>query len=297
MIPGSCRLECRTTRPYLVIPENQGPDSSTLVQCTACGLVIESPRPSREKIDAFYANEALWTNSTDAEGKPRSYVKELEAKKPQFDDLVRRIERYKTGGRLLDVGAGPGLLERSLDRSRWTVLGVESSKYIAEFGPRTFGSHVLHGTFETVPFEPASFDVIVMKYVLDHMETPWEAIVKARTLLKPDGLLVVADLINIDSFAARFFAEGHRLFHPMHFTYFSAATIRAHLARAGFTVIRVDYPFLRTPYFTAANMRTFAGRVVKRALNKLRGRNEKVFSSAFYGNMMDVFAVPAEAGR
>lgn len=297
MIPAACRLECRTTRPYLTIPENQGPEPSVLVQCTACGLVIESPRPTREKIDAFYANEALWTNSTDAEGNPRSYVKELEAKKPQFDDLVRRIERYKTGGRLLDVGAGPGLLERSLDPARWTVLGVESSRYIAEYGPRTFGSHVVHGHFEDMALEPASFDVIVMKYVLDHMERPWDAILKARALLKPDGLLVVADLINIDSFAARFFADGHRLFHPMHFTYFSPATIRAHLARAGFRVIRVEYPFVRTPYFTARNLRTFAGRVLTRAINRLRRNHTRVFSSAFYGNMMDVFAVPAGEPR
>ncbi len=297
MIPASCRLACATTRPYLVIPENQGPDASILVQCTACGLVIESPRPSRETIDAFYANEALWTNSTDAEGNSRSYVKELEAKKAQFDDLVRRIERYKTGGRLLDVGAGPGLLERSLDASRWTVLGVESSRFIAEYGPRTFGSHVVHGYFEDMAIEPASFDVIVMKYVLDHMERPWEAIEHARTLIKPDGLLVIADLINIESFAARFFAEGHRLFHPMHFTYFSPATIRTHLARAGFRIVRVEYPFVRTPYCTGKNLRTFAGRVVTRALNRLRGNNEKVFSSAFYGNMMDVFAVPAAGSR
>ncbi len=291
MIPSHCRLECSTTRPYLSVPENQGTAASVLVQCTACSLVIESPRPSKEQIDAFYSNEALWTNSRDAEGHQRSYVNELLAKRPQFDDLVQRIERFRHGGRLLDVGAGAGLLEKSLDPGRWQVVGVESSRYIAEFGARELHTRVTAGYFEDMALEPASFDVVVMKYVLDHMERPWDALVRASEVLKPGGLLVIADLINIDSFSARFFAEGHRLFHPMHFTYFSAQTASAHLERLGFRVIEVDRPFVKTPYCTAKKLRTFAGRVVRRALNRLRGNNEKVFSTAFYGNMIDVFAV------
>lgn len=288
--PRDCHLACDRHRPYLTIPENQGARTTELVQCIQCDLVFELPRPSREEIDGFYANEALWTSSVDAEGRPRSYVRELEAKKPQFDDLVRRIERHVRGGRLLDVGCGPGLLERSLDPSRWSVLGVESSGYIAEYGPRTFGTHVLHAAFEGVALEDASFDVVVMKYVLDHMEAPYEALLKARRLLKPGGLLVLADLINIDSFCARFFAEGHRLFHPMHFTYFSPRTVRTHLARAGFRIVQLDFPYCRTPYFTRQNIITLAGRILQRAVNRARGKRDKVFSVAFYGNMMDVFA-------
>lgn len=61
--------------------------------------------------------------------------------------------------------------------------------------------------------------------------------------------------------------------------------------RIGFEVIQVERPFMKTPYCNAKNLRTFAGRVVRRALNKFRGNNEKVFSTAFYGNMIDVFAV------
>lgn len=289
---ADCRLRCEDHRPFLIVPENQGTLTSVLVKCRTCDLVFESPRPGREAIDAFYANEGLWTRSTDAEGAARSYVHELEAKKPLFDDLVRRIEQRKRSGRLLDVGSGAGLLERSLDPSRWEFVGVESSRFIAEFGPRELGTHVLCTTFEAADFPEASFDVIVMKYVLDHMEAPFEALLKARRLLKEDGLLVVADLINIESFCARVFGSGHRLIHPMHFTYFSPSTIRAHLKRAGFRVVRVEFPFLRTPYFTFKNLRTLSARVVRRAVTRLIGRDERVFSVAFYGNMMDVWAVP-----
>src|SRR5262249_29903975 len=113
---------------------------------------------------------------------------------------------------------------------------------------------------------------------------------RARSLLRPGGWLVVADLINIDSFCARFFGRGHRLIHPMHFTYFSPRSIRAQLQRAGFVVRRIDYPFVRTPYFSAASLLTFVRRVAQRAWNLARGDESVVFSPPFWGNMMDVFA-------
>jgi 2-polyprenyl-3-methyl-5-hydroxy-6-metoxy-1,4-benzoquinol methylase len=263
-----------------------------LVRCESCDLVFEDPRPSPEAIDAFYDDANLWRDSRDADGNRRSYVNELEAKKPVFKDLVRRIERFKSNGRVLDVGSGPGLLEVAMDRDRWHVEGVEMSPYIAEFGPRELGTRVHAGLFEEMELEPRSFDVVVMKYVLDHMEDPFGALLRAREAIRDDGLLVVADLINIDSFCARYFGEGHRLLHPMHFTYFSPDTIRSHLERVGFGVAKIDYPFLRTPYFSATAVRGFAARVARRAFVRARRTDEVVVSPAWRGNMMDVFAVP-----
>jgi hypothetical protein len=133
-----------------------------------------------------------------------------------------------------------------------------------------------------------------MKYVLDHMEEPFEALLRARRLIKPDGLLVIADLINIESFCARWFADGFRLIHPMHFTYFSPRTITLHLGRAGFAVKRIEYPFFNTPYCTMAGLGTLAWRVVRRLVARSFSRNgQRVYSPPFYGNMMDVWAVPA----
>jgi SAM-dependent methyltransferase len=236
---------------------------------------------------------ALWTDSTDAEGKGRSYVRELEAKEPFFRSLARRIGRYKAGGQLLDVGCGPGLLERVLDRDRWQVTGVEMSPYIAHFGRTQLGTKVLTARFEDTDLPPGSFDVVVMKYVLDHMEEPFAALLKARRVIKPDGLLVVADLINIESFCARWFGDGFRLIHPMHFTYFAPKTIRLHLGRAGFDVKRIEYPYFRTPYCTLSALGTAAWRVARRWALRSFGSRQRVYSPPFYGSMMDVWAVPA----
>lgn len=288
-----CDLRCSDHRPYLEILDNQGAARTTLVQCNRCDLVFEHPRPPQTEIQAFYDDTRLWTESTDAEGNQRSYVSELEAKKPLFRDLVKRIEKRKSGGLVLDVGCGPGLLELMLDRERWQVTGIELSEYIAAIGREQLNTNVISATLEEVALPAQHYDVIVLKYVLDHMEEPFAALRKVRELIKPDGLLVIADLINIESFAARFFRDGFRLIHPMHFTYFSPQTISYHLQRAGFSVTRIDYPFFRTPYFNLSNSGIFLSRTLTRLISRYVTRsNHKVFSPPFYGSMMDVWAVP-----
>jgi 2-polyprenyl-3-methyl-5-hydroxy-6-metoxy-1,4-benzoquinol methylase len=262
-----------------------------LSRCQRCRVVFEDPRPHEREIAAFYASVDLWTRSTDAEGRPRAYVKELEAKTPVFRELLGRIERFVPGGRLLDVGAGPGILQSVADRKRWQVTGVESSRYIADFGRTHLGSNILDGRFEEVSLPDQPFDVILMKYVLDHMDTPAAALRRAHQVLRPGGFLVIADLINIESPCARIFRAGHRLLHPMHFTYFAPLTIRLHLRRFGFQVSRIDYPFVKTPYFNARNLVTMARRTARQARNLVTGSKETVFSPPFIGSMMDVFAV------
>ena len=295
---ADCGFGCQApSEPYLTVPENQGPWTTQLRRCMSCGLVFENPRPPQSAIEAFYQAQSLWTGSTDAEGKPRSYVAELENKKPLFRDLIQRIERYKTSGTLLDIGCGPGLLEAEMDRRRWNVTGVEMAPFICEFGRNTLGSQIIEGRFETLSLPSSAYDVVVFKYVLDHMQEPWAALRKARQLVKPDGLLVLADVINIDSFCARFFGAGHRLIHPMHFTYFSPTTIRVHLRRLGFQVVHIDFPFVRTPYCSASQLGTLAGRTVQRLWQRLRRQHQpRIYSTAFYGNMMDVFAIPLPSG-
>jgi SAM-dependent methyltransferase len=287
-----CVLRCPDHHVHLEVSDNQGAAKTVLVRCNRCDLCFEEPRPPKAAIDAFYNDVALWTNSTDAEGKQRSYVRELQAKEPLFRSLARRIERYRVGGRLLDVGCGPGLLERVLDTARWQVTGIEMSPYIADFGRTQLETNVITGRFEELDLPADSFDVVVMKYVLDHMEEPFEALLKARRVLKADGLLVVADLINIESFCARWFADGFRLIHPMHFTYFSPRTIALHLERAGFSVTRIEYPYFGTPYCTFSGLSTLAWRVLRRLVLRFSGSRQPVYSPPFYGNMMDVWAVP-----
>lgn len=292
-VVGWCDCQPARRRGFIEAPGGCGLAVTRLVRCERCGLVHVDPRPAPEEVRRFYEQVELWTRSVDAEGNPRSYVNELDMKRPQFVDLVRRIQKRKRAGLVLDVGSAAGLLELAMDRSRWSVVGIDRSPFIAEFGRQELKTHVLTGLFEEVDFPAGSFDVIVLKYTLEQVDAPLEVLRKARELLKADGWLVLADVINIDSFCARHFRGGYRLIHPTHFTYFSPATIRNMLMAAGFDVVQIEYPYFRTPYFTIASVATLGWRALRQSWGNVRGvEGPIIFSMPFYGNMMDVWAVP-----
>src|SRR5262249_13557443 len=92
LVREGCEFGCTRARRFLRVPDPQDAEEIILVKCQDCGLVFEDPRPSDAAIDAFYADQRLWTASTDAEGRARSYIHELETKRPVFTNLARRIE-------------------------------------------------------------------------------------------------------------------------------------------------------------------------------------------------------------
>ncbi len=102
--------------------------------------------------------------------------------------------------RVLDVGCGKGgfgeLLKNTWDIEVWGIEPVT----IAAAEAATKLDHVIDGMFtpETV-LPQGSFDAIFFNDVLEHFFDPAAALCLARTLLKPDGV-VIASLPNIRHF-------------------------------------------------------------------------------------------------
>jgi SAM-dependent methyltransferase len=112
-----------------------------------------------------------------------------------YAKLARRLLRRSGGRRLLDIGCGQGFTLGQLpeDVEAW---GLEVSDYAASrcatFAPR---AHVLVGNIEDgVPSQlaPGSFDVVVMRYVLEHLKDPPASMARASALLRPGGYFLFA---------------------------------------------------------------------------------------------------------
>jgi SAM-dependent methyltransferase len=96
--------------------------------------------------------------------------------------------RAKAGTRLLDVACGPGFISSAAAARGANVIGLDfSSAMIAR-------AHQIHpsvtfreGDAEALPFEPASFDAVVMNFGLLHLARPDQAIAEARRVLAPGG--------------------------------------------------------------------------------------------------------------
>lgn len=151
--------------------------------------------------------------------------------------LLRR-SGLAPGARVLDVGAGTGLLVAALLDVGFDATGSEPSAASSE-AARAAGLPV-----ETMPLEDIEeegLDAVVLWQVLEHLEDPLAAIHRIRSWLKPRGALLIG-VPNLSSWQARL--AGPRWFHldlPRHRTHFTPEGLALLLAHADFEIERTSH--------------------------------------------------------
>ena len=209
--------------------------SFSLVECRRCRLVSTFPALSDVEIADYYP--ARYYGKAN-----RRFNLPLEQLIPIFRSRRRRaIERFERGGRMLDVGCGRGLLPALMRSHGWEVHGVEFSDTAAHHAREVLHVPVFVGDLTKSPYPRGFFDVVVFWHVLEHLRDPVAAIRKAREILKPGGLLVVA-VPNLESLQA---GVTHRhWFHldvPRHYHHFRLEVLRRILEENGFSVESVSH--------------------------------------------------------
>jgi len=122
----------------------------------------------------------------------------------------------------LDVACGTGEQAARLSRLGWRTVGVDASEEMLRLG-RYISWDVLRSVrlirsvAEVLPFQDASFDLVICQGSLDHFAQPRLFMSEAARVLAPGGRLVVA-LANYDSLSCRLgrfvHAVGERLDTP-----------------------------------------------------------------------------------
>lgn len=253
-----------------------------IVQCRHCGLVYASPRPSmREVLDTYEAVQ------------DPLYVEEREGRVLTFERHLRPLEKF-TGPpekrALLDVGAYTGVFVEIAARHGWDAWGVEPSQW-AVGQARARGLHMIQGTLETAGLSDATFRVVTMWDVIEHLTDPQTTLREAWRVLAPGGVLVV-HTIDIDSLFARALGGRWPWLMEMHLYYFSRCTLRALLERAGFEVawMGAQGRYLRAGYLAnrLAALFPVLGRPIEALVTALRLR--RVPLPVNLGDLFTVYA-------
>jgi len=143
---------------------------------------------------------------------------------------------------LLDVGCGSGALSRDYKRRNPAakVFGIEIDATVARLAAQRM-DEVAVGDVEAnpLPFGETRFDCIIYGDILEHLRDPWAVLNAQLPYLTENGTVLVC-VPNADhwSFAARllkgtFAYEDQGLFDRTHLRWFSFATMREALSRAG----------------------------------------------------------------
>ena len=105
---------------------------------------------------------------------------------------------------IADLGSGEGLLAELLSRRARKIICVDNSKRIVDFGTRKAQKNGLknvefrQGNIESPPIRANTIDLALLSQALHHAEHPETAIVAAHKILRPEGQLMILDLLEHD---------------------------------------------------------------------------------------------------
>lgn len=179
---------------------------------------------------------------------PEDYFQhhELERKSSYASERLRQAEAIVGGkGALLDIGAGRGELLRAAVIQGWRSVGIEPSTTFAEYATRYSGAEVRREPVEQCGFPSASFDVVILGGVLEHLYNPDEVIGETARILRTGGTL----FLDVPNESGLYFRVGNLYqtlkrrdwvvnlaptFSPFHVFGFNPKSLRALLKKHGF---------------------------------------------------------------
>lgn len=92
----------------------------------------------------------------------------------KYKKHVDRIKKWVTESRILDIGAGDGVITYKL-----RAKGIDN-EHMAVHLAQTIGVDVIYGSAYALPFPNDSFEAVTMIDVIEHLDEPEKAIAEAR---------------------------------------------------------------------------------------------------------------------
>jgi SAM-dependent methyltransferase len=263
LIENSCHL-CGGTdwkTAFHVTDTNQDvPGEWRILVCTKCHLGVLNPMPGNEEIASYYLDNFYTTDrkrfNPFIEG-ARSFAAGLRS------TMLKKL--MPKAGILLDFGAGPGHFGATMTKAGWTVVSVDLATSVNEKADDIHFTMI--GDRVSLNFPDSYFDAVTLWYVIEHLRNPRIVLEELRRVLKPDGILLLAQQ-NFESYQSRFFKNCWLILDPpRHLYQFSPGNLSNLVEQEGFHFVAVKHSSLEMGPFT----------ILQSSLNLLLGNKNYLF--------------------
>lgn len=213
--------------------------------CPRCGMRFLRVQPEGESLAEMYSAEYFEADFRCGRSTTHSF--DEAAFRAENEGLLDRFERWRGKGRLLDVGCASGWLLKHAGERGWAVTGVELSPEAVAHA-RGLGLDVRQGTLAEAGLPAASFDLVYLGDVLEHVPDCRETAAQVAALLAPGGHFFLRGPITTHSLARGLALAACRVAGrtivlrepPYHLWEFTPRSLRGLLERVGLEVVVLE---------------------------------------------------------
>jgi 2-polyprenyl-3-methyl-5-hydroxy-6-metoxy-1,4-benzoquinol methylase len=208
--------------------------------CEQCGLVFLNPRMPADAYGRFY--DGVYRPLVSAFHGRRIDAQTIQAEQRDYAvdraEFMRPFLAARSARTLLDIGGSTGVVAHHFAREFGLQGTLIDPAPLEVEQARQLGLETITGLVEAHDFASRRFDVVIICQTVDHLLDVGGTLSRVRDVLADDGVLFI-DIVDFRAAYLRNWSveDATKIDHPY---YLTAETMRAYLARAGFTVLRTD---------------------------------------------------------
>jgi SAM-dependent methyltransferase len=273
--------------PFLACVDNTvSRETFQIVKCDSCGFKFTNPRPNEKDLGKYYKSEEYVSHSNTQKGFINSTYQTV--RKYTLLKKLQLISKYYKTGDILDIGCGTGEFLNTCKNAKWKTIGIEPDEDARKMAKENYELDVRPES-EIGNLPDASFDIITMWHVLEHVPRLNERVEDLKRLIKPNGIIIIA-VPNSNSLDAKIYKENWAAYDvPRHLYHFNPKDIQTLFGNHGLNVFLVLPMVFDSFYVSMLSEKIRAGKtnIISSMWNGLRSnlaglKSGKTYSSQIY---------------
>ena len=192
-------------------------------ECENCGLVQQTKILSKKIMDKIYETENYLCPSPEKSGMGKREIL-------KFYDFFRKKNLSK--GKILEIACYDCYLLKTMYRDNWDVYGCDPSIDTKNFLKNFPKGRVKKQFFDKSSYSKGTFDTIIFRNLLEHIEDLNLFLSEVKYALKDNGYIFI-DVPNMKEIGK---IGGFGLFFHQHLSYFTISTLSKLLEQNNFVV-------------------------------------------------------------
>lgn len=210
-------------------------ETFNILSCKACGFKFTNPRPEDSVLGNYYKAESYVSHTNTKKGlinKLYHFVRSYTLKKK-----VAMVNSFVSRGTILDYGCGTGMFLKACLDNGWKTFGMEPDDSARKIASEQ-NLNVLQNKKELAStLSNNQVSAITLWHVLEHVTDMNETLSFFKSILKKDGILIIA-VPNHVSYDAKYYKEFWAAYDvPRHIHHFDVKSMTQLLTNFGFKLI------------------------------------------------------------